>query len=103
MKRHLFWAGLLTAGAVITTLIGEHLVRGFPNYSFLRDFRAFYCGGHVLMMGSDPYRVQPLLACENTVVAGSESGVAIPAPLPGYALATFALFALLPYTVAILR
>jgi hypothetical protein len=70
----------------------------------LRDFNAFYCAGAVLDRGADPYRAEPLGACERTakpapLIAGA-AGLAMPAPLPPYALAPFALLAHLPYLAA---
>jgi len=66
------------------------------------DFRAFYCAGTVVDHGADPYLAGPLRTCEH-VVSGqysTTSNVVIPAPLPGYALAPFALAARLPFWLA---
>ncbi len=54
------------------------------------DFQAFYCAGGALDAGSDPYRFGYLAHCEGKLAA-------IPAPLPGYDLALFALLARLPF------
>jgi hypothetical protein len=68
------------------------------------DFRTFYCGGQVLAAGFDPYHVEPMLTCQRVVLA--EGGLrlnaahVLPAPLPPYALALFALFAKLPFALA---
>jgi hypothetical protein len=70
---------------------------------FMLDFRAFYCAGAALDAGADPYRAEPLRSCEVDAYGAFPQGypqVAVPAPLPGYALAPFALLARLPYNVA---
>ncbi|MGH7757112.1 MAG: hypothetical protein ACREM8_12635, partial [Vulcanimicrobiaceae bacterium] len=68
------------------------------------DFRAYYCGAVVAAAGGDPYRAEPLGACESAA-AGAFGYVlfphlVMPAPLPGYALAFFAPFAALPFPTA---
>ena len=77
---------------------------GSPRVAgFLIDFRAFYCAGAALDAGADPYRAEPLRSCEVAAWEAFPAGypeVAVPAPLPGYALAPFALLARLPYGVA---
>lgn len=73
------------------------------GYAF-DDFRAFYCGGQALLHGADPYRTQGIAACERSPMPWglyrTDPGVTLPAPLPGYALAGFALIAWLPYPAA---
>lgn len=66
------------------------------------DFLAFYCGGAAVAGHTDPYRAMPLADCERHIGTGPlvKSGVIIPAPLPPYALAAFALFAHLPFGTA---
>ena len=67
----------------------------------LRDFNAFYCAGAAIDRGADPYRAEPLGTCERRprppAFAQGTAGLAVPAPLPPYALAPFALVARLPY------
>jgi hypothetical protein len=70
----------------------------------LRDFDAFYCAGQVLDAGGDPYRAEPLGDCERVakpepLLTGS-ANLAMPAPLPPYALAPFVALARLPYALA---
>jgi hypothetical protein len=68
------------------------------------DFQAFYCSGMAVSAGDDSYRVEPLRTCEhqgNISKAPMRSGSVVPAPLPGYDLAVFVLFAKLPYPVAV--
>ncbi len=68
------------------------------------DFRAFYCAGAAVDARRDPYRVQPLWACE--LAALRSNGLSLgdarvmPAPLPPYALAVFAGVARLPFPIA---
>jgi hypothetical protein len=68
------------------------------------DFQAFYCAGEALREHADPYRSQPLGACERRVTAGTyaalPAGVILPAPQPGYDIAGFALLSYLPFWLA---
>ncbi|MDE2481756.1 MAG: DUF2029 domain-containing protein [bacterium] len=70
------------------------------------DFRAFRCAGSIVVRGGDPYAAAPLYACEAAPESAglytARDGVALPAPLPGYDLAFFALFAIVPLPVAAL-
>lgn len=62
--------------------------------SAFRDgsFKAFYCAGKAVWQRRDPYRVEPLRACEREIASSPlPSGYVEPAPLPGFALAMFAL------------
>ena len=64
-------------------------------------FLAFYCAGSIAARGENPYRIQPLLDCEQAAGGGMISaGIVEPAPLPGYALGFFSLFRALPYATA---
>ncbi len=67
----------------------------------LADFRAFYCAGRAVLSRADPYREHPLHECERAALAPGippgVAGVTVPAPLPGYAIALFAVPALLPF------
>ena len=68
------------------------------------DFRAFYCAGASIAHGADPYLEEPLRSCEREAGPPWEPralrGVALPAPLPPYALVPFVPFSLLPFPVA---
>ncbi len=68
------------------------------------DFRAFYCGGHVLFDGADPYRYGPLRACQAAVLAAGglrlDASHVLPAPLPPAALAVFGILGFLPFRFA---
>jgi len=68
------------------------------------DFVGFYCGGAVLAERRDPYRADSLRTCERRALAASHIAIVpnlvVPAPLPPYALAVFALISAVPFRVA---
>lgn len=72
--------------------------------SLFGDFRAFACAGAAVANGANPYAADALYACERAPMPlhlyHALAGVAVPAPLPGYALAIFVPFGILPYVVA---
>ena len=74
-----------------------------PTY-VMGDFRAFYCAGQAIAHGANPYLNEPLHSCEAAAGPPYEPAflkpVALPAPLPPYALLLFVPFALLPFPVA---
>lgn len=88
------------------TLLGPRLVLAATDSPITNptDFRAFYCGGAVVGMRADPYRVQPLMACEQHALATFKltmlPNFVLPAPLPPYALFGFAAIARLPFPIA---
>jgi hypothetical protein len=96
--------------ATLALLLAAALVRLFGHgeqrrtLAHLVDFNAFYCAGSDLIAGRDPYLAEPLRSCEDgaALAGGTQLPrlVAMPAPLPGYALAFFALFARLPLSYA---
>ena len=57
------------------------------------DFRAFYCAGRATAMRADPYREQPLHACERRSttlgVPRDPADTTVPAPFPPFVLALF--------------
>ena len=92
-------AGLIALLALSFALAGPR----YPGAMWPIDFRAFYCAGTVAAGGGDPYRIEPLRTCENAswgFPPGRGLPFAVPAPLPGYALAPFALLSRLPFPVA---
>ena len=70
------------------------------------DFRAFYCAGAAVAQHANPYLEEPLRSCEQNAGPPAEPAflrpVALPAPLPPYALALFVPFARLPFPAAAL-
>ncbi len=100
MRKAVLAALVLAACAVLAW----QLVVNAQGRMLLGDFRAFYCGGSTLLHGANPYAAAPLLHCEQVPqpfgLHTARDRVDLPAPFPGYALAVFALFALLPYPIA---
>lgn len=76
---------------------------GQPSY-FMGDFRAFYCAGRAIAYGANPYLEEPLRTCERSAGPPAEppmlQNVALPAPLPPYALVPFVPLSLLPFPIA---
>lgn len=90
-------------------ILGVALLFALPAAAGVRmladpgDLRAFYCAGKAVAEHADPYRAEPLRSCEvrETLADGRVpfARLAIPAPLPGYALAPFALVSFAPYSL----
>ena len=97
------WA--VTLGAVVFGVLVFALPFLHGNYEqspSLGAFRAFYCAGQTVATGHDPYLVEPLRSCEESVFSPvAAHGVAEPAPLPPFALVPFALLATLPFGLAL--
>jgi hypothetical protein len=93
----------LVIAVIITLAIIGLGTPSHPRY-FARDFNAFYCAGHVVGNHADPYRAEPLGACErapkHVPFYTVPSNVVLPAPLPPYDLVVFSWLALLPYELA---
>ena len=68
------------------------------------DFLAFYCAGKVSASRADPYLAEPLRSCEEAAVSSlgfkMQRYLVVPAPLPPFVLAPFALFGVLGYRIA---
>lgn len=96
---------VVAAAAVAAVALFVLLPQTRPS-ALMRDFNAFYCAGAAIDRGADPYRNEPLGACERSPrPAWLNRGIpnlAAPAPLPPYALAPFAALARLPYAAAAL-
>ena len=95
-------------GILLATLCG--IIVGIVAYSLVHpmqligyDFQAFWCGGKALLQHANPYANEPLHTCESTTSPAFFARypqVTIPVPLPGYAIALFTPFALLPFVFA---
>jgi hypothetical protein len=92
----------LLAPAILAALIALNPLNR-PTY-VMGDFRAFYCAGAVIAQHANPYLEEPLRGCEAHAGPPAEPAflrpVALPAPLPPYALALFVPFGLLPFPAA---
>ncbi|HEV3152350.1 MAG TPA: glycosyltransferase 87 family protein [Candidatus Baltobacteraceae bacterium] len=89
------------AAVVFAALAAYEIVAASRAHMLLGDFRAFYCAGSAVLHGRDPYAAASLYACERASAPfglyGSPANLAVPAPLPGYALLLFVPLAALPY------
>ena len=88
-----------------TILAAMVLLNPLSRPSYLEgDFRAFYCASAAVAERANPYLEEPLRSCEQhagpPAPPRSLLRVALPAPLPPYALAFFVPFALLPFPLA---
>lgn len=96
LARTLAW---LLAPAILAVMIALNPLSG-PTY-LMGDFRAFYCAGAVIAQGANPYLEEPLRSCEDNARPPAEPAflrpVALPAPLPPYALLPFVPLSLLPF------
>jgi hypothetical protein len=99
LVRRLAW---LLAPAILAAMIALNPLDR-PTY-LMGDFRAFYCAGSAIAHGANPYLEEPLRSCEAAAGPPAEPEflrpVALPAPLPPYALLLFVPFALLPFPLA---
>jgi len=95
-------AALFGLALVLSIVIGVTRTAQFPARAFLYDFRAFDCAGISVATRADPYRAEPLRRCEHASGGFRRDLVklAVPAPLPGYALVPFAILGRLPYPLA---
>lgn len=93
----------LTVAAALALIVWQLHV-GSQARALFGDFRAFYCAGAAVAHGANPYAASAIYACERAPMPWglyrATPGVAVPAPLPGYALLLFAPLALLPYLAA---
>lgn len=96
--------GAAFALAVCAIIIAAiHLSRFAAEHAVLADYLAFWCAGSVFAHGGNPYLTAPLLACEDgqpLFQPYHAIHIAIPAPLPGYALFLFTALSYLPFNVA---
>lgn len=91
--------------AVFAVALLAYELHGFAAvHSALADFRAFRCAGSALVHGADPYRAAALLSCEQSPAPlglySAPAGLAVPAPLPPYALLLFVPFAYAAFPIS---
>ncbi len=98
-------AGPALAGIAIA-LAGYEIYGFILAHGLLGDYRAFWCAANVALHGGNPYRAAPLTMCEHTAAPWGlytpPAGVAVPAPIPPYAIALLVPLALLTYPIAAL-
>jgi hypothetical protein len=86
------------------TILGVTLASSM-RVDAMADFRAFWCGGVAIAQHANPYLQQPLQRCEQLAGPPWEgpalAQVALPAPLPPFALLAYAALSPLPFPVAI--
>ncbi|HKU68618.1 MAG TPA: glycosyltransferase 87 family protein [Candidatus Baltobacteraceae bacterium] len=94
----------LLAVAAAVLLIVWQLHEGSRAHALFGDFRAFYCAASAVAHGANPYTASAIYACERAPMPlglyRASPGVAVPAPLPGYALLALVPIAVLPYLAA---
>lgn len=89
--------------AVTLALAGVSLLLAYHGSVERQSFKAFYCAGVAVKERADPYRVEPLRACERQLAPSDlPDGYVEPAPLPGYAMAPFGALAMLSPRLAAL-
>jgi len=89
--------------AVTLALAGVSLLLAYHGSVERQSFKAFYCAGVAVKERADPYRVEPLRACERRLAPSNlPDGYVEPAPLPGYAMAPFGALAMLSPRLAAL-
>ena len=80
--------GLLVALVALGALLAYDRHARKPLLNAHNDFTAFYCAGKVVDAHADPYRVEPLRACERAAyeTPSAPAWEVTPAPFPGYVL-----------------
>ncbi|BDE07006.1 hypothetical protein WPS_22820 [Vulcanimicrobium alpinum] len=93
-----FIAPTILVAMIVMTSLGGH-----ETY-LMGDFRAFYCAGQAVAAHANPYLEEPLRSCEAAAGPPAEPAflrpVALPAPLPPYALLAFVPLSRLPFPIA---
>lgn len=94
-----------TVALAVCTIIGWPTMEASFRNIGMGDFRAFSCAASVALHHANPYVFGPLYRCESAVVwptwfYTANSNIALPAPLPPYALALFSPFVRLPFAHA---
>ena len=94
---------VVLAGLMLGAIVVHDRVFPKPLVHPRNDFTTFYCAGTVVRGGGDPYRVEPLRACEHRLGEfgpGDAAWEVVPSPFPGYVLGLYALMSLPPPSVA---
>lgn len=106
-RRDVAIAGVVALIAlVVAAIVGPSFLRigTVGPLTNAEDFRAFYCAGRVFREGHDPYRIEPLRACEDAAARDmglyQQDGMVNAAPQPPYAIAAFAVVSFLPFRAA---
>jgi hypothetical protein len=93
------------AVAFLLGLLAVHDVlknQGMRPENQLTDLRAFYCAAQA--NNEDPYRVEPLRACEHAIsrqaTEFNDPAFVLPAPVPGYTIGAMRLIAWAPFPPA---
>jgi hypothetical protein len=98
---------LLRTGLLVALVLALVAVPSARRHLFtagaLGGFSAFDCGGAVLRAGHDPYRAEPLRACERALPSYryDATGVVEPAPFPPVVLAAFEPLSAVPFAWAL--
>ena len=87
--------------SALSLLIVVRALAGLHDGDAFIDLRPMYCAGAAVLEHADPYAVEPLRSCEIARGLNPPSGV-MPAPVPGYVLAPFAVLARLPYEIVLI-
>ncbi len=89
---------LLAALALGLLVAHDRRTPAKPLIHATTDFSTFYCAGVVVRARANPYRVEPLRACQRAIGESplQPDWYVVPAPFPGYMLALFAALSLLP-------
>jgi hypothetical protein len=96
----------IAAAVIVAFVVTTATLDFMKNANLFGNFRAFYCAGQVAAEGANPYYAQPLGRCEHGLTPASLFGdlptSVLPAPLPGYLIGLFEIFALFPFYQAAL-
>ncbi len=99
-RARLIGFAVIALGVLLAPLRVGHYVQRAP----LDALGAFVCAGSIAAAHGDPYRVEPLRTCEQSLPTyrPGVSQEVEPAPLPPYALLAFAPLGALPFGAAVL-
>jgi hypothetical protein len=96
----------IAAAAVVAFVLAVATQDFMKSANLFGNFRAFYCAGQTAAEGANPYYAEPLGQCEHGLAPASLFGdlpaKVLPAPLPGYLIGLFEIFAPFPFWQAAL-